>query len=1014
VPRLRLAAPIRTRISGGVGVSGASTGAISAITMTGPTSGTVSVASTAFTISANGPVGTSIVVTMSDAANGGTFKNSGGTTITTVTLTTGSPSQTFTYTPATTGAKTISVTSNPVLTYPASITYTSNAASDIIPTARLIDWTASGVSGGIPTRTTLAATISTAGGNDSTSNTTTIQNAINAAASGSVVLIPPGIYLIGSLDMKSGVTLRGAGEWCKSTSNVAIGTGTKVFTVPTGLGYVSGIQVRVWRNGDRGYYMQGSVTSYSGDTLTLSIASSNGSGTYADWRVSLTVLKATSGTSTYALINFGSSGVSSPTTGTNKVISSGATRGSTQVVTTSAGPTVTTGQYLVITETNNSEVALWGASNTSPGATWADGWSVSSGQRARGQIVKVTNVSGTTTQTLTFTPALFTDYPNTPWATPFSASVDGAGLENMQLFGASNDSHNALVGMQRAVGSWVRAVDFDMPSRDGFFIAWGFQNDIDSCHIYDGFGVDNNYRFNRLVHKTTLSRVVNCIVERSVDSIMLEWGAAGNVIAYNYTLKGYNPVVRSFLVKGITMNHGAHPQFNLVEGNVVTNKICADSTWGSSSDSLIYRNAIFGFEQSRGPDNARTIDATTYNETQVNYAIDLWEGQIRYAAVGNIIGNTGNWASKAKVRKPTYPTSFDYDTTAICIALGKDSDGLAYTPILTSPASTFIDHGNYDVVTAGQVWDGSISNHTLLDSYCYAAKPSWWDDAVTWPPINPASPGTLANATVPARYRYDNGISASPTISYSTTVSTVGDFENSSDGVLMTTALVRAAFKGLQASSWDTTPTFTSTAPGSVSNVFFEVDAARNPGQTLSANGTLISATSNLGMRCVMNTDGCLILTYQHIVSPRVGFFFRFNGAQINSSPRDVAMLYSPAGHFQGLQIYDGATPYFHCHHQPNTGSNTGNDVTFSRDTWYWVEFAWVDGGNTFSVSFYNPATSYSLVGTSSGAITGTSTVKPRWFGIGALQYTSGGSQSVDFDNIILNFDGTAIPRPTS
>jgi hypothetical protein len=87
-----------------------------------PTSGTVSVASTPFTISANGPVGTSIVVTMSDAANGGTF------TPTTVTLTTGSPSQTFTYTPGSTGGKTISVTNNQGLTNPASITYTSNAA----------------------------------------------------------------------------------------------------------------------------------------------------------------------------------------------------------------------------------------------------------------------------------------------------------------------------------------------------------------------------------------------------------------------------------------------------------------------------------------------------------------------------------------------------------------------------------------------------------------------------------------------------------------------------------------------------------------------------------------------------------------------------------------------------------------------------------------------------------------------------------------------------------------------
>jgi hypothetical protein len=84
-----------------------------------PTSGTVSVASTPFTISANGPVGTSIVVTMSDNAGGGTFNPTPS-----VTLTTGSPSATFTYTPASTGAKTISVTNVLGLTPPGNITYT--------------------------------------------------------------------------------------------------------------------------------------------------------------------------------------------------------------------------------------------------------------------------------------------------------------------------------------------------------------------------------------------------------------------------------------------------------------------------------------------------------------------------------------------------------------------------------------------------------------------------------------------------------------------------------------------------------------------------------------------------------------------------------------------------------------------------------------------------------------------------------------------------------------------------
>lgn len=94
------------------------------ITTTGPSSGTTGVASTNFSVGVT-PVGGTItgtvVVTPSDAANGGTF------TPTTVSLTTGSPTATFTYTPASVGAKTISNTNNGSLTNPSNITYTSNA-----------------------------------------------------------------------------------------------------------------------------------------------------------------------------------------------------------------------------------------------------------------------------------------------------------------------------------------------------------------------------------------------------------------------------------------------------------------------------------------------------------------------------------------------------------------------------------------------------------------------------------------------------------------------------------------------------------------------------------------------------------------------------------------------------------------------------------------------------------------------------------------------------------------------
>lgn len=88
-----------------------------AVTMSGPTSGTIGVASTNFTIGADGDITGTVTVTPSDSGAGGTF------TPTTVNISSGSPAATFTYTPASIGTKTISVTNNGSLTNPSNISY---------------------------------------------------------------------------------------------------------------------------------------------------------------------------------------------------------------------------------------------------------------------------------------------------------------------------------------------------------------------------------------------------------------------------------------------------------------------------------------------------------------------------------------------------------------------------------------------------------------------------------------------------------------------------------------------------------------------------------------------------------------------------------------------------------------------------------------------------------------------------------------------------------------------------
>lgn len=95
--------------------------AATAIAVSGPSTGVSGIASSNFTVSANGTITGTVVVTPADGGAGGTF------TPTTVSISSATPTATFTYTPSSAGAKTLSFTNNGALTNPANLTYTATA-----------------------------------------------------------------------------------------------------------------------------------------------------------------------------------------------------------------------------------------------------------------------------------------------------------------------------------------------------------------------------------------------------------------------------------------------------------------------------------------------------------------------------------------------------------------------------------------------------------------------------------------------------------------------------------------------------------------------------------------------------------------------------------------------------------------------------------------------------------------------------------------------------------------------
>ncbi len=85
-----------------------------------------------------------------------------------------------------------------------------------------------------------------------------------------------------------------------STSSVLIGTGTKTFTTQPGLQFFAGGTLVIASDASALNYMNGFITSYNTSTgvLVMNIVATGGSGTHADWNISVSGLQGPSGTVT--------------------------------------------------------------------------------------------------------------------------------------------------------------------------------------------------------------------------------------------------------------------------------------------------------------------------------------------------------------------------------------------------------------------------------------------------------------------------------------------------------------------------------------------------------------------------------------------------------------------------------------------------------------------------------------------------------------------------------------------
>lgn len=407
------------------------------------------------------------------------------------------------------------------------------------------------------------------------------------------------------------------------------------------------------------------------------------------------------------------------------------------------------GSFLVVTEMNNLSYVSPSGSQGSPNFCNA-GW-LPTGEYCRGQIVEVTGVLG---QNVTISPGLYGGYSLMPIVVPFQMDAMRAGVEDLQVY-AGNTGYGANFAMSACGYCWIKGVASNYADGDHVEIQWGFRDEVRDSYFSNAFlHRPGQYDSDILLKfKTSATLVENNILERMHQSVLLQWGAAGNVIAYNYTTGEFDSGAQNYMVGGVFF-HGAHPQYNLVEGNVMT-KLDQDSTWGTSSHTTAFRNWVIGTNRICQPINGRgpvsCSGANGHYGFQAARAIQMSYLATRNNFVGNVVGSAqmqslagpaGRLRQQARIE---YPAQRSYDRAAYGWSFGygaefDDSSGTGCTSGAPpcheggTSATNFFD-GNFTNVDRSLNWAGGIA-HPLPASFYLSTKPAWWG-ALPYPATGP-------------------------------------------------------------------------------------------------------------------------------------------------------------------------------------------------------------------------------------------------------------------------------------
>jgi hypothetical protein len=253
------------------------------------------------------------------------------------------------------------------------------------------------------------------------------------------------------------------------------------------------------------------------------------------------------------------------------------------------------------------------------------------------------------------------------------------------------------------------------------------------CTIYGLTGFSDNYLIQAIASSGLL-------LEDNITSN--GWwdlnGLSGSVIAYNYLRQttGGNG-----WMQGGFGTHGANPNMDLFEGNYAPG-LWLQNCWGSSGYMTAFRNRFIGRDED-----------TTFSITDDIQAVNVnyWNRYVNI--VGNVLGTVGvnTWYDDGAA-------SYTCHSTGRVYSVGISSGGCSttYDPVTRSTLLRAVNWDSATTTNNGVVLNGYQASQ-LGNSLYLTAAPAYFG-SLTWPPYDPGNPSGATKTSIPAGYRYVNGI----------------------------------------------------------------------------------------------------------------------------------------------------------------------------------------------------------------------------------------------------------------